>query len=165
MLVFGGAALASRVGTVLEAPAPAVASPAPIDQTGSWGMRWLRAFARLAIQLIPEYIVVVGLLGFARAYLFPVAADLGNGVLLMLGLAVAGTLFVIPTAGEIPIIQTLLLYGIGAGRRAAADAAIDESAVIADGLEGILLAGARRARRLTAIVGLLAGCAAIVLGL
>jgi uncharacterized protein len=33
----------------------------------------------------------------------------------MLALAVAGTLFVIPTAGEIPIIQTMLSFGMGAG--------------------------------------------------
>ena len=33
----------------------------------------------------------------------------------MIGLAIAGTLFVIPTAGEIPIIQTMLGFGVGAG--------------------------------------------------
>jgi uncharacterized membrane protein YraQ (UPF0718 family) len=168
VLVFGGAALASRVGTVLEAPAPAVASPAPIDQTGSWGMRWLRAFARLAIQLIPEYIVVVGLLGFARAYLFPAAgADLGNGVLLMVGLAVAGTLFVIPTAGEIPIIQTLLLYGIGAGPVGVLLLTLPSTS-----LPSLLMVWKAFSWRvlvvlavLTAIIGLLAGGTAIALGL
>jgi uncharacterized membrane protein YraQ (UPF0718 family) len=68
------------------------------------------------VQLLPEYIVIVGVLGFARAFLFPTAGpDLGNNLALMLGLAIAGTLFVIPTAGEIPIIQTLLGFGMGAG--------------------------------------------------
>jgi uncharacterized membrane protein YraQ (UPF0718 family) len=33
----------------------------------------------------------------------------------MVALAVAGTLFVIPTAGEIPIIQTMLGFGMGTG--------------------------------------------------
>nr|WP_273887335.1 hypothetical protein [Rubrobacter naiadicus] len=37
----------------------------------------------------------------------------GNSILIVVGLAIAGTLFVIPTAGEIPIIQTMLSYGIG----------------------------------------------------
>lgn len=37
----------------------------------------------------------------------------------IIGLAVAGTLFVIPTAAEIPIIQTLMAFGLGVGPAAA----------------------------------------------
>jgi uncharacterized protein len=115
VLVFGGAWLASRVGASLVGAAPAEAQPELLP-AGSWGMRWLRALGRLVIQLIPEYVVIVGVLGFARAFLFPTAGpDLGNSVLVLLGLAVAGTLFVIPTAGEIPIIQTMLGFGMGSG--------------------------------------------------
>jgi uncharacterized protein len=115
VLVFGGAHLASRLGHNLAGATPAVAQPEPLP-TGSWGMRWIRALGRLVIQLVPEYIVIVGLLGFARAFLFPAAGpELGNNVLVMVGLAVAGTLFVIPTAGEIPIIQTMLGFGMGSG--------------------------------------------------
>ena len=33
--------------------------------------------------------------------------------------AIAGTLFVIPTAGEVPIIQAMLLLGVGVGPAAA----------------------------------------------
>jgi uncharacterized membrane protein YraQ (UPF0718 family) len=33
----------------------------------------------------------------------------------VLGLAAAGTLFVVPTAGEVPVIQTLMNFGLGAG--------------------------------------------------
>lgn len=115
VLVFGGAWLAVRLGGSLAGPAPAIARlEAP--PSGSWGMRWLRALGRLVVQLVPEYLVIVGLLGFARAFLFPTAGpDLGNSLGLMLGLAIAGTLFVIPTAGEIPIIQTMLGFGMGAG--------------------------------------------------
>jgi uncharacterized protein len=41
--------------------------------------------------------------------------ELGNNLLVIVGLAVAGMLFAIPTAGEIPLIQTMLGYGVGAG--------------------------------------------------
>jgi uncharacterized protein len=115
VLVFSGAWLATRVGGGLltRAPAPAQPQPAP---TGHWLMRWLQALRRLIVQLIPEYVVIVCALGFARAFLFPAAGpEVGNNFLVMLGLAVAATLFVIPTAGEIPIIQTMLGYGMGAG--------------------------------------------------
>lgn len=114
-LVVGGAWLAMRMGGGLAGPVPAQAQPdrAP---TGSWGVRWLKALGRLIVQLVPEYIVIVGVLGLARSFLFPTAGpDLGNSLPIMLALAVAGTLFVIPTAGEIPIIQTMLGFGMGAG--------------------------------------------------
>jgi uncharacterized membrane protein YraQ (UPF0718 family) len=115
VLVFGGAALAVRLGGTLAGPAPAAAQPQAAP-SGPWLMRWLRALARLTVQLIPEYLVIVGVLGFARAFLFPAAGpELGNNVLIMVGLAIAGVLFVIPTAGEIPIIQTMLGFGVGAG--------------------------------------------------
>lgn len=115
VLVFGGAWLAVRMGAGLAGPAPAEARPHQAS-TGSWGARWLKALGRLTVQLVPEYIVIVGALGLARSFLFPTAGpDLGNSLPILLALAVAGTLFVIPTAGEIPIIQTMLGFGMGAG--------------------------------------------------
>lgn len=82
--------------------------------------RWLRLFARMALRLIPEYIVLVLLLGAARAWLFPhVDAGIGNELAWIVGLAVAGLLFVIPTAGEVPIVQAMLSLGIAAGPAAA----------------------------------------------
>jgi uncharacterized membrane protein YraQ (UPF0718 family) len=168
LLVFGSATLAERIGSGLTGPVPAIAAPEPVRPMGAWGLRWLRAFARLAIQLIPEYIIVVGLLGFARAFLFPAAgADLGNGILIMLGLAVAGTLFVIPTAGEIPIIQTMLLYGIGAGPVGVLLLTLPSTS-----LPSLLMVWKAFSWRIlvvlgiaTALVGLLAGGVAIALGL
>ncbi len=66
--------------------------------------------------LIPEYIVLVLLLGAARAWLFPhVGPEVGNGIGWILAFAIAGTLFVIPTAGEVPIIQAMLSLGVGVG--------------------------------------------------
>jgi uncharacterized protein len=78
--------------------------------------RWLAILARLAVWLIPEYIVLVLLLGAARAWLFPHAGpEIGNEIGWILAFAVAGTLFVIPTAGEVPIIQAMLSLGVGVG--------------------------------------------------
>ncbi len=75
---------------------------------------WLRALWRLVIGLVPEYIVIVFVLGALRSALFPMMTPaLGQSLLLFLGLALAGTLFVIPTAGEVPILQTLFGYGLG----------------------------------------------------
>jgi uncharacterized membrane protein YraQ (UPF0718 family) len=40
---------------------------------------------------------------------------LGQELPVIIALAIVGTVFVIPTAGEIPIIQTMLGFGVGAG--------------------------------------------------
>ena len=83
-------------------------------------LRWLRSLAGMSLRLLPEYIILVLLLGAARAWLFP-AIDLSavNTLAWILGLAVAGTLFVIPTAGEVPIVQAMLSLGMAAGPAAA----------------------------------------------
>lgn len=83
-------------------------------------LRWLRAFWRLSIRLVPEYLVLVLLLGAARAWLFPAATvTAGNSSAWTIAVAVAGMLFVIPTAGEIPIVQTLMAFGLGVAPAAA----------------------------------------------
>lgn len=89
------------------------------EPDGSIWTRWFRALWQLSAGLIPEYIVLVLLLGAARAWLFPAVGPQTTGVLWTVGLAVAGTLFVIPTAGEIPIVQTLMQFGLGAAPAAA----------------------------------------------
>jgi hypothetical protein len=98
-------------------------------------VRWVKLLARMAVRLVPEYIVLVLLLGAARAWLFPhIGPDIGNHLGWIVAFAVAGTLFVIPTAGEVPIIQAMLSLGmgVGLGRRAADDAAADRRAVARD---------------------------------
>lgn len=78
--------------------------------------RWGQILWRMTIRLVPEYIVLVLLLGAARAWLFPVIGpDIGNHLIWIVALAVAGALFVIPTAGEVPIIQAMLSLGMAAG--------------------------------------------------
>jgi uncharacterized membrane protein YraQ (UPF0718 family) len=82
--------------------------------------RWMRLLAQMALRLVPEYIVLVLLLGAARAWLFPqVGPQIGNELPWILAFAAAGTLFVIPTAGEVPIVQAMLALGVGAGPAAA----------------------------------------------
>jgi uncharacterized membrane protein YraQ (UPF0718 family) len=80
---------------------------------------WLKSLWRLSKGVIPEYVVLVFLLGAARAWLFPAVTPSASGIVWTLALAFTGTLFVIPTAGEIPIVQTLMSFGLGVGPAAA----------------------------------------------
>ncbi len=66
--------------------------------------------------LLPGYILIVFVLGGLRAWLFPPGLTIhASGLGAVALLAAIGTGFVIPTAGEIPIIQTLMHAGMGAG--------------------------------------------------
>jgi uncharacterized membrane protein YraQ (UPF0718 family) len=116
--VLGGALIATKLAgsaaSVQTAEPALVAGPAP-DQR-SWPVRWLRSFLRLGVRLLPEYILVIGVLGAARVFLFPaMGPDIGNNLIGIVGLAIAGMLFAIPTGGEIPLIQTMRGAGVGAG--------------------------------------------------
>ncbi|CAM2193226.1 permease family protein YraQ [Paraburkholderia kururiensis] len=83
---------------------------------GNMFARWLRVLGRMAVRLVPEYIVLVLVLGAVRAWLFPhIGPEIGNGLGWIVAFAVAGMLFVIPTAGEVPIIQAMLSLGMGVG--------------------------------------------------
>ena len=165
-LVFGGAWASMRFGARLAGPTPVEAQPTP-PPTGPWLARWLRSLARLTVQLLPEYILIIGLLGFARAFLFPAAGpDLGNSLPVMVGLAIAGTLFAIPTAGEIPIIQTMLGFGMGAGPAGVllltlAPVSLPSLVMVGRAFPVRLLAGLGA---WTAVLGLLAGGLAIIGG-
>ena len=81
---------------------------------GGLMVRWIKEFAMLAIRLVPEYLLLVLLLGAARAWLFPVLGA-HDSVFWIIAMALAGTLFVIPTAGEVPIVQAMFALGLGAG--------------------------------------------------
>jgi uncharacterized membrane protein YraQ (UPF0718 family) len=81
---------------------------------------WLTRFALLLIGLIPEYLILVLILGASRAWLFPIAGPaVGNELQWIVLMSAAGLLFVIPTAGEVPIVQAMLALGVGAGPAAA----------------------------------------------
>jgi uncharacterized membrane protein YraQ (UPF0718 family) len=121
LLVFGVAYFANRYVRPKDLPADAVRAAATIGSSegGSVAIRWLRGLWELSIGLIPEYVGIVLILGAARAWLFPAVTPQATGLLWTIGLAIAGTLFVIPTAGEIPIVQTLMAFGLGVGPAAA----------------------------------------------
>ncbi len=55
-------------------------------------------------------------LGAARVWLFPhVDGAMADSLVWLVPLAIVGTLFVIPTAAEIPIVQTMMTLGMGTG--------------------------------------------------
>jgi len=81
---------------------------------------WFRKFARLAGGLIPEYLVLVLILGASRAWLFPVIGpQVDSSFSWILLMSAVGLIFVIPTAGEVPIVQAMLALGVSAGPAAA----------------------------------------------
>lgn len=166
VLVAGGAALAVRWSR--DDPGPGFAEPTDVAADRPWPIAWLRALLGLALRLVPEYVLVVGLLGLARAWVFPTAGpDMGNSLLVMVPLAVAGMLFVIPTAGEIPIIQSMLGFGVGAGPLGVllltlAPLSLPSLLMMARVVPGRIVIGLAAG---VVLIGLLAGTIAIAAGL
>jgi uncharacterized membrane protein YraQ (UPF0718 family) len=114
-MVLGVAYLAECYGDQREAVSLEQDLPPEAETLkGSLLTRWGREFMALAIKLLPEYLILVLLLGAARAWLFPVLGA-HDGIFWIVAMAVAGTLFVIPTAGEVPIVQAMFALGMGAG--------------------------------------------------
>lgn len=114
-LVFGATALVARLAGAGEVPAADLAV-LPQFALRSAPVRLGRALARLALTLVPEYLIVVFLLGLFRGWLFPLGASAAHwGALAVIGAAALGTLVVIPTAGEIPIAQGLAAAGLSLG--------------------------------------------------
>ena len=118
VMVFGLGYMANRLITPEEKMQveTQLAQVTAQSETGNLFSRWLTLFAQMAARLIPEYIVLILILGAARAFLFPhIGPDIGNNPVWIIAFAIAGTLFVIPTAGEVPIIQAMLALGLGVG--------------------------------------------------
>ncbi|WP_156689315.1 permease [Mycobacterium sp. Marseille-P9652] len=74
-----------------------------------------QALLRLCLILLPEYAVLVLGLGAFRGWLLAATRLPHHGVLIVVVAAIVGTLLVIPTAGEIPILQSLALLGASSG--------------------------------------------------
>ncbi len=166
LLVFGVSQLAERWLGRNDLPAGALQVPPEDDRPLL--VRWGASLGRLAVGLLPEYLAIVLILGAVRAWLFPAMTPaIGGALWLALALAVAGTLFVIPTAGEIPVVQTLMRYGLGAV--GAGTLLITLPAVSLPSL--VMVGRALPARVLVfvavavALAGLLTGVAAAALGL
>jgi uncharacterized membrane protein YraQ (UPF0718 family) len=93
---------------------------APIEDSDRSPVSLIRAwFAELWVEiytLLPGYAIIVFVLGGVRAWLFPPGVTIhASGFGAVTFLAAIGTIFVIPTAGEIPLAQTLMHAGMGAG--------------------------------------------------
>lgn len=116
-MVFGLGYLANRMTSQRGAiQVEETGHPAEALQGQALFRRWLSILGRMTLQLLPEYVVLVLLLGAGRAWLFPaLGPDIGNHVQWIVAFALAGAVFVIPTAGEVPIIQAMLALGVGAG--------------------------------------------------
>src|SRR5437588_535249 len=100
-------------------PGPSPTAPPVAPDRPSFA-RWAGAVWELSRCLIPEYVVIVMALGAARAWLFPAMNPaIGHSLWLMGVFAIGGTLFVVPTAAEIPIVQALMALGLGSGGAAA----------------------------------------------
>jgi uncharacterized protein len=130
-------------------------------------MRWMRIFGRMTVRLLPEYVVLVLLLGAARAWLFPhIGPDVTSGIGWIVAFALAGMLFVIPTAGEVPIIQAMLILGMGVGPAGALLMTLPPVSVPSFAM----LAGSFRRRVLVVVgtvivlIGVIAGLATVGLG-
>lgn len=170
LMVFGLGWLANRFVTPQEArAADDRLAQLALQQADSGNMfaRWLQVFVRMAVRLIPEYIVLVLLLGAARAWLFPhIGPDVTSSLGWIVAFAVAGMLFVIPTAGEVPIIQAMLALGMGVGPAGALLMTLPPVSVPSLAM----LAGSFRTRVLALVAavvvlfGIVAGLATVALG-
>ena len=168
VLVFGVSALVgSRYGSKNEEIDASTLVPAEPDALAPVVVRWFQNLGKLIIGLIPEYLVIVLALGAARAWLFPVASlAAGNSLLVIVALAIAGTIFVIPTAGEIPIVQTMLHFGLGIGPAGAllmtlGPISVPSIAMVSTVFPKQVLAATTGA---VVLVGIISGIAALALG-
>lgn len=122
-VVVGGTALVTRLaGRGLpedDRPLPPeLASPDPPDPTGfsQFPFRFARSLLQLAVVLIPAYVAVLFVLGYLSGWLSDFSGlDATLGIAAVLLCAVIGTLLVIPTGGEIPVVLALTAAGVGAG--------------------------------------------------
>lgn len=87
------------------------------EEQRSFWVRWLKSLGLMVLNVVPAYAISVLLLGAFQHTMFPVA--LGTGIAAIIVFAIVGTLFVIPTAAEIPIIQSFVALGLGTGPAAA----------------------------------------------
>ncbi|KUI37981.1 permease [Mycobacterium sp. IS-1590] len=117
-VVVGGSALVARIARrdqeALPPESEAAAMQGDSDE-GSAAVRFVRALFRLSVVLIPEYLILVLAVGAGRGWLLQLTEPTHQTVLVVVMAAVIGTLIVIPTAGEIPILQGLALLGVSSG--------------------------------------------------
>lgn len=144
---------------------PAAEAPAPIELLEGprehWALRWAKASGRLALWIVPEYLGAVLLTGLLGGLFFPAGIGAWSHSLIALVLiALAGTLFVIPTMAEIPIVQGLMAIGLPAGPAMALLLTLPTIS-----LPSLLMAGRSFKARTLATIGLSVAAMGIVGGL
>jgi uncharacterized membrane protein YraQ (UPF0718 family) len=132
--------------TALDADAaPGAGAP----DAGPAPLRYLRALTRLSVLLVPEYLVVVLLVGGFRGWLLPIGdASTDLPVLITLAAALLGALVVLPTGGEIPLLAGLAAAGLGRGPLGALLIALP-----AISLPSLVMVARALGARATAVVG------------
>jgi uncharacterized membrane protein YraQ (UPF0718 family) len=116
VLVFGVSLVAQRIAGPETTPEPAVEAVVEASEkdTQPFLVRWAKTLWQLFWSTIPVYILAVMVLGAVRVWVFPhIDGAMANSLLWLVPLAIIGTLFVIPTAAEIPIVQTMMTLGMG----------------------------------------------------
>lgn len=121
VLVFGVSYLANRFAKdVQPVDIDAVIASQETQPEGSFIIRWMKSLGMMFLYVVPAYVLSVLLLGAARVWLFPeMGGAATTGIIAIIVFAITGMLFVIPTAAEIPIIQTMMIFGLGGGPAAA----------------------------------------------
>jgi uncharacterized membrane protein YraQ (UPF0718 family) len=118
LLTFGVSYWANRLTGRTHLPEQTTPESAQaVDENGPFLLRWMKSLGVLLLQIVPVYVITVLVLGALQGWMFPVS--MGTGFIAIMIFAIAGMLFVIPTAAEIPIIQTFLALGLGMGPAAA----------------------------------------------
>lgn len=122
-VVVGGSLLVTQLfvpkeqasGLPLPPELRSAGDPDPV-RLSQFPLRFARSLLRLAVILIPIYVVVLYVLGFFSGWLSDFSGlDARLGIVGVLSCAVIGTLLVIPTGGEIPVILALTAAGVTAG--------------------------------------------------
>jgi uncharacterized protein len=118
LLVFGLSPLLGRFGghevdaaTIASTVTDAEADETPVSAR-SVLTRYARTLGRFAVTLVPEYALLVLVVGGVRGWLLPLTQPGATVAVATVIAAVAGTLLVIPTAGEIPVIAGLTAAGV-----------------------------------------------------
>ncbi|WP_042355545.1 permease [Bacillus rubiinfantis] len=117
ILTFGISYLANRfVPQTNSADIDKMIEQVENEPSGSFISRWTKSLGNMILYIVPMYVLSVLLMGAMRVWLFPhISEASANSLVAIIGLAIAGMLFVIPTAAEIPIIQTFMSFGLGGG--------------------------------------------------
>ncbi|MGO2036873.1 MAG: permease [Brevibacterium sp.] len=158
LIAVGASALIGRwvAGRAEVVPEP---EPSP-PRMSSLPSRYLRSVSRFTLILVPEHLALVFLIGLISPWLtgvYGLEAQLGAGAILLA--AVVGTLLVIPTGGEIPIVLALLAAGVGAGVTGAPLVALPALSV-----PSMVMVGKSMGWRTTAAMGAAVAVAAVLAG-